>query len=358
MIKPSPQQRLKVLRGVRKTAHRYDRYRAASMAFTLLVLAAVPLCGLARVDFWRGDHLLLGSAVTFKHALGGVIIAITAMYVVTFLSNLVAGRMFCGWGCPVGQVSRFGESVQSLGFTRADKVWANFKGASFSAMFVLSVMAWWVDIRVLWAGTPSAAALAWGVLGVGIVGAYTHGRWWRWEFCKTACPIGLYYTVVSPAKHYGVFFRNAEGSCIECDACDNVCPVALAPRDLLRAVDARGGVSMHEAPGRNHCLECGDCVRACEWMTGFAGAAPVPLLLGFHQGPQRIEKKRPPLRAPAASVSLRVLSPVGVGSPRTVENKPPCSVSCLRTGRGSCGGLCRDDAAVVTTDQANGNRRE
>ncbi len=34
----------------------------------------------------------------------------------------------------------------------------------------------------------------------------------------------------------------------------------------------------------------GDCVRACEWMIERRGDGPVPLLLGFFSGPQKIEE--------------------------------------------------------------------
>lgn len=278
---------MKVLRLLRAAGHRYDLWRVLSQGFTLGVLAVVPLSGLARVDVWGGRHRLLGEAVPWKHALGGVIVGIAAMYVVTFLSNLVAGRLFCGWGCPVGQVSRFGEAVETPGISRWQRVGKHLAGAAYSAAFVLSVMAWWVDLRVL-ASWSTAAAWAWGAVAVGVVGAYAHGRWWRWAFCKQACPIGLYYTFVAASKHYGVHFRNEQDTCIECDACDHVCPVDLLPRELMTPIPARGGVSVHDAPGRNHCLECGDCIRACEKMIELRGQPPVPLRLGYYRGPQRV----------------------------------------------------------------------
>lgn len=287
--RPTTDLRLKVLKAVRMVPHRYARLRAASMSISLGVLVAVPLSGLARVDLWGGRHCLLFRPAPFKHALGGVIVGIAAMYVVTFLSNVVAGRMFCGWGCPVGQVSRLGETVATPGFKWKPRLLANLQGAAFSGLFVLAVMAWWIDLRVLWAGSPGALAGSWLALCIGVGGAFAHARWWRWEFCKRVCPIGLYYTFVAPAKWYGVFFRNQQDSCIECNACDNVCPVNLTPRDLLRPIPARGGVSIHDAPGRNHCLECGDCIQACERMIALKGAGPVPLLLGYHAGPQRID---------------------------------------------------------------------
>jgi ferredoxin-type protein NapH len=282
--------RLKVLRAVRRTRHRYDRLRALSMSVSFATLLVVPLSGLARVDLWQGRHALLFDEVPLRHGLAGVVVGISAMYVVTFLANVLAGRMFCGWGCPVGQLSRFGEVLDTPRLAGAARLRARVTGGAFSVLLVLAILAWWVDLRVLWAGAGRELAIAWGVLVAGITAAHAHGRWWRWRFCQTACPIGLYYSFVSPAKWYGVYFRNAQGSCIECDACDHVCPVDLAPRDLLAPVDARGGASIADAPGRNHCLECGDCIRACEFMIAASGTGPVPLLLGHYRGAQRIDR--------------------------------------------------------------------
>ena len=285
-VKSKP--RLKVLRALRKSSHRYDGFRALGMTASLAILFWVPLSGLARVDLWGGRHALLFRPASFKHGLAGVLVGIATMYVVTFLVNAVGGRLFCGWGCPVGQLSRFGEAFETPRLSRRERARTALGGGLFSLALVASLIAWWVDLKVLWRGSAPALALAWGLLLGGAALAWAHGRWWRWEFCKSACPIGLYYSFVSPARWYGVHFRNQESTCIECNACDNVCPVDLAPRDLMAPAGERPGLAVADAPGRNHCLECGDCVRACEWMIELRGNGPVPLLLGFFSGPQRI----------------------------------------------------------------------
>ncbi len=290
----STNKRLKILRALRRGAHRYDWRRTLGMILSLGILALVPLSGLARVDLWGGRHGLLFEPVDFRHGLAGVIVGIAAIYVVTFLVNLAGGRLFCGWGCPVGQVSRFGETAWGPKASRTYKLRARLEGAGFSALLVLSVMIWWVDPRVFVLGSGRALLLAWSTLILGVVLSWAHGRWWRWEFCKSTCPIGLYYSFVSPARWFGVHFRNELDTCIDCNACDNVCPVDLRPRDLMAPAGPRPGLSVADAPGRNHCLECGDCVRACEFMIEKAGEEPVPLLLGFFDGPQRINATRDP----------------------------------------------------------------
>src|SRR3972149_953046 len=90
--------RLKVLRAIRLVPQRYDRVRALTLTASLAILLGVPLSGLARVDLWRGHHALLFREATLGEGLTGVVVGIAALYVVTFLSNVVMGRMFCGWG--------------------------------------------------------------------------------------------------------------------------------------------------------------------------------------------------------------------------------------------------------------------
>lgn len=278
---------------MRKTGHRYDLRRALGMTITLGVLLAVPLSGLAQLDLWGGRHRMLFELVPFKHGLAAVILAIGAFYVATFLVNAFGGRLFCGWGCPVGQLSRFGENLDGPGL-RGWGLWRKrLEGAAFSAALAFSVFIWWVDPRVLFLGNPKALAISWGALLVTVAAAYAHGRWWRWTFCMTTCPIGLYYSLVSPARWFGVHFRNDQTTCIECDACDHVCPVDLKPRDLMASAGERPGLSVADAPGRNHCLECADCVRACEWIVDKRGQEPVPLLIGFFSGEQRVDGEQP-----------------------------------------------------------------
>lgn len=288
--------RLKVLRSLDAASHRYRARRLISQTISLMILVLVPLLGVAQVDLWRGNHYLLFQRSAIKPALAGVIVGIAALYVVTFLSNVVAGRLFCGWGCPVAQVSRFGERCDSPGLSKLGRLLAYGKGGLFSGLFVGSVFIWWTDPRVLVLGSVRELIIAWSVLAVGTAGAFAHGRWWRWEFCKQACPIGVYYSFVAPARYFGVHFRNENHTCIECDACDNVCPVDLTPRDLVAGVTNRGGISLGDAPGHNHCIECGDCIAACERMvTVKSKGKPViaPLHLGWFRGDQRGTQPRP-----------------------------------------------------------------
>ena len=324
MSRKAVPRRLKILRALRVEGHRFDRWRVAGMTLTLALLFGVPLSGLARVDLWKGHHAVLFREAPLRHGLAGVIVGIGLFYAMTFLVNAVGGRLFCGWGCPVGQLSRFGEAVDGPGLHGRSRLLVGLQGGAFSGALVLSVLAWWMDFRVFWQGSPGALAWAWSLLLLGTAAAYAHGRWWRWRFCMSACPIGLYYSFVSPARWYGVHFRNQGSPCIECNACDNVCPVDLAPRDLMAPSGPRPGISIAEAPGRNHCLECGDCVRACELMIAKSGGDEVPLLIGFFSGPQRVDEEVPEAQEEALGVAARKSPPGGEppGGPSPRRNRP------------------------------------
>jgi polyferredoxin len=204
-----------------------------------------------------------------------------AFYGITFVINAVVGRLFCGWGCPVAQVSRFGEEVEIARRSGKGLRGAVARALLFGAALSASVLLWWVDPRVLVEGSALEAATALAVF-LGLVGAtLLHGRFWRWSFCKQACPIGLYYSIVAPDRIYGIVFDADRGPCKECRLCDRVCPVDLDPRDLSRARDGIGGLAIDGLPGENHCLRCGDCIRACEWVFDGAEKAALPLRFGF-----------------------------------------------------------------------------
>ena len=107
---PALKLRIKLLSALPRSPHRYSLIRAISQSVSIAILLLVPPTGLARVDAWQGNHWLPGKPAVFRPALAGVIIGIAALHVITVVSNVVAGRLFCGCGCSVGQVSRFGDA--------------------------------------------------------------------------------------------------------------------------------------------------------------------------------------------------------------------------------------------------------
>ena len=256
--------RLRFLRIILGQPHRYRRVRALTMGVTFAALFGVPLSGLVRLDLWGGDHRALGAPAAFVPALKMILMAIAGFYVVTFLINLPAGRMFCGFGCPVGQLSRFADAIDAFpaDVARRHRGWVELIG--FAVALSLAVSLWWASPAAFVSGLPGVALLATVVLVAAL--AVLHGRRWRWNFCRQVCPIGLYYSVVQTNAPFGIDF-DPTATCIDCDACRGICPAHLDPRRLGEPLPSPGGLAIDDLPALNHCLHCGACVEVCEHVT-------------------------------------------------------------------------------------------
>ncbi|MBY0275556.1 hypothetical protein K2Z84_09445 [Candidatus Binatia bacterium] len=280
--------RRRLLRQVLTRPHRYRRVRAITMGITLAILFGVPLLGLARLDLFGDAHRALLRPVDFAHGLTAVLAAIVAFYVVTFTINMPAGRMFCGFGCPVGQLSRFADAIDAFPNDplRRRRGWLELGG--FALVLSLAVTLWWTAPASVLAWP--AAAFAMSAVSTVAAAAVLHGRRWRWGFCRGFCPIGLYYSVVETGAPFGIDFDSA-GACIDCGACDTICPVHLEPRTLEAEVPAPGGLAFDGLPGLNHCLHCGLCVEVCELVTQKQPGRPAMGLRRLHRKPRRLDRR-------------------------------------------------------------------
>lgn len=260
-------QRVRLLSSVWRFGPAYHLRRIVVITLSLLVLLAVPILGLVRIDLWGGNHVLLGESVEFIPALKGIIVAIGSLWGTTFLTNTLVGRFFCGWGCPVGYVSRLGENVDLAKKKKEHLRWAfrHLAGAGFVATFIGSIMLWWVDPRVFVDGSWTARLVVAGVFSVLCIGGYLHAFVWRFGFCVNACPIGLYYRFVTSRTPIGIQFVEDPSPCIECGACEKICPVDIDPKRLGENISC--GTDDDGDPilryGDAECIRCGDCVEAC-----------------------------------------------------------------------------------------------
>lgn len=278
------QDRVRILAAVSKRGSSFRPRRIAAITVSLLILLAVPLLGLVRIDLWQGHHLLLGESVDAITALKGFVVAMAILYGFTFITNMVIGRFFCGWGCPVGYVSRLGEDVDLKKRKPLGRALAHLYGASFVATFVGAVMLWWVDPRVLVDGSARAIAVTLLIFLFLTAGGYLHAFGWRFLFCVKACPIGLYYRLVTSRAPLGIVFSEVPNPCIECGACETVCPVDIDPKALGKALppdpNEPDPLMALERYGDAECIRCGDCVEACRMVFSKRDGETPPLRFG------------------------------------------------------------------------------
>ena len=91
-------------------------------------------------------------------------------------------------------------------------------------MLAFAVALWWIAPGTFTAWPAAAAAWSTVVLATGY--GVLHGRRFRWSFCRTLCPIGLYYSVVQADSLVGIDFDPA-ATCTKCGGCNAICPVGL-----------------------------------------------------------------------------------------------------------------------------------
>ncbi len=299
MSTPAATKRLRLLHALHARPHRYSIIRWFSLGITFVVLYGVPLLGLARFDLWDGRHMAAGRPAGFVYGAGALFIGFFSFYVITFVLNAALGRIFCGFGCPVGQTSRLGDDVEAAKPGR-ERLVARARAAAFALALAAAIALWLVSPRVFVEGSARAVLATIGGVAALAAGVYLHGRFWRWRFCQDWCPIGIYYSAVQTAHGFGIHFDAASGNCKECGSCDLICPVALHPRDLSKPKEGLRGIAIDGFPEQGHCLTCGECVRACENQYRKEGRELVPLRLSVHAAPP---KREPPREVQAAALT-------------------------------------------------------
>lgn len=288
--------RLRILSAVATRGAAYKLLRVLVITASLAILLAVPLSGLVRLDLWAGHHLLLFERVDALTAIKGFVVAVAVLWGITFTTNLIVGRFFCGWGCPVGYVGRLGEDVDKAKKSRLRMLLQHASGAGFVATFVGAMMLWWVDPLVMVEGSTTAKLVTAGVFLTFAFGGFLHAFVWRFGFCRQVCPIGLYYKLVTSSTPIGIQFNENPSPCIECGACEKICPVDLDPKHLGETFTTDDGQEEHY--GDAECIRCGDCVEACRMIfKGREGETP-PLRFGrvHHDAPTGAGAPEPPVR--------------------------------------------------------------
>ena len=281
MLPLKKNERVRMVAAVSSRGAAFTALRTVVITLSLAILVAIPMLGVVRMDLWQGQHLLLGEEVDFLTAFQGFIVALAILYGGTFVSNMVVGRFFCGWGCPVGYVSRFGENVANAK-SRVRKLLHHASGAAFVATFIGAVMLWWVDPMVMIEGSMQARLVVLGVFAALWAGGFGHAFMWRFGFCVSVCPIGLYYRLVTSKAPVGIVFNEVPNPCIECGACEKICPVAIDPKALGQPM-VEHATSVDEEPeryGDAECIRCGDCVEACRMVFSSRDGETPPLRFG------------------------------------------------------------------------------
>jgi len=310
----------KILTGLAKkrgAAHRYSNCRWAVAAGFTLAVAALPFFDLMRIDVWGGHHHYLGRELGLVEALKRFAFPFLGINLAIILASRFLGRYLCGFVCPYGAMARFADWLRLRSKSPAQR-WANralLLGVC-AAMCTISFN-FWVDWRVFRDGSSLAASGAALFLAALILSFYWMVIRLGLEFCRNWCPSGVYFALLGHETYNGVEFAHP-AACTDCKACDRVCPMNLAPREMSGGKYLDGhGFYPDGTSNFSLCIRCGDCVVACEGAAKQPGD-PTPLRMGWL--PEGARNSSPPQSSePSAEDFGRVKAAVGAKEERVVR---------------------------------------
>ncbi len=223
--------------------------------FGVPVVGVDALCPFGGIEtFW--------SMVVSMQLIQRVAVSSVILMGVVLLIAVVFRRSFCGYICPLGALQEFFGKIGHVIFrgNRPTVPAAIDRPARYLKYVVLIVFVAWswqaaslvirpYDPWVAWMHLTSPEVLTefWAgliVLGVSLVGSVVYDRF----FCKYLCPMGGFLGAISRISLFKV--RRNENTCIDCKACDKVCPVNVTVSTVPVVNDAE-------------CIDCGECVNVC-----------------------------------------------------------------------------------------------
>jgi len=162
--------------------------------------------------------------------------SITLMWLVLGLT-LLFGPVFCGWICPFGTVQEF---IGKIGRKMFKKKYNNFipsvidkplrylryvililvvVNTAISAKLMFSNLDPYFALFNIWSGEVTRLSLL--ILGLVLIGSLFVERPW----CKYLCPFGALLGIFNLFRI--VKLKRNENTCINCKACDRVCPMNI-----------------------------------------------------------------------------------------------------------------------------------
>ncbi len=243
---------------------------------------------------------------TFRPSDGFILMLFGLTIVLTvFLVTALAGRVWCGWGCPQtvylewvfrpierlfegsASDSRKLDQQRGVPWRRLGK-WAVYVVLSF--LLAHTFLSYFVSTTTVWSwvqGSPAAHPVGFSVV-MGVTGLmFFDFAYFREQACIIACPYGRLQSVLLDEQSLIIGYDTARGEprgkakggkkgrslpvitdataeaarvgdCVDCNACVATCPTGI---------DIRKGLQME-------CIGCAQCIDACDSIMGKLGRDP------------------------------------------------------------------------------------
>jgi cytochrome c oxidase accessory protein FixG len=258
------------------------KFSAWGMIAVYIFLPWIPIGGHPAVflDVLHGQFHLFGLTLVAQD-LWLLFFVITGVGFTLFYLTALFGRLWCGWGCPqtvflehvFRSIERLidGDAIQRRKLDAAPlgpiKVAKRFVKHSLFILFSLIIthifISYFISLPRLYEMMQESPLENWGIFvfvtGFAVI-LYGNFAWFREQFCIVLCPYGRFQSALldehsliigydeKRGEPRGKASDPANGDCIDCHRCVQVCPTGI---------DIRQGLQME-------CIGCANCIDACD----------------------------------------------------------------------------------------------
>ena len=275
--------------------------RRASQLFTLALLVLVPVTGLFHINVADGAIVVLDRQIWFSDffIIFGFWIMIASILV---MSYSLAGAVFCGWVCPQGSASEWanaltyrllGRKAEVMDFSgkpmqvaRRKDSWRN-KALLFSILWLMAMFYAVIPLlyfyppaelwRVVTMRAEHAGSVLW-IYAVFTVILFLDIGMIRHMVCRYMCIYRMWQHSFKTRDTLHVAYDDSRAAdCANCHYCADSCYLELDPRNTV----------VYDS-----CINCGDCIDACNELHARSRKLSGPGLLRFEMGDPTGERGR------------------------------------------------------------------
>lgn len=178
------------------------------------------------------------------------------LLVALIVTTLFSGAIFCGWICPLGGLSDWLYKIRRSILTKKIDVPPNIANilsyARYLMLFGIVYFSWILGRLWFEKYDPFKAIFhmkVQGITSIVVIGTFVIAslmieRAW----CRFLCPLGLF--VGTLAKLSLLRIERNTNICVNCKACDRVCPTAVKVSESSRI-------------SNTYCIHCFECLKSC-----------------------------------------------------------------------------------------------
>jgi len=237
--------------------HKFKIWRNFSYIFFLLIFIFFPLFHVVKLDIAHGVSYLFGQEMPATNAFRWLILIIGGISILIIFTNLILGRVFCGWICPGGFFAQIQEFFRKKSLNPKTKKFSKIKyyliTGLVTTIFTFLIFNWITDLRAFFYITNPAFKPLWIAFAISFIIFYFE-MFVADKWCRVYCPTGIYHKI-TPYFHFVKPVLVNKQECSDCKECIKACPMGLDPRKMAYINDFDRGIQA--------CIECGECVDAC-----------------------------------------------------------------------------------------------